>query len=138
MDAEFVHDLFRDFGTVQIKRMFGGAGIFADGVMFGLIADDVIYLKTDDNTRPAFEREKSKPFQFAKKSGQVMVTSYWRVPDRLYDDGNELADWARAAHSVARAKSKRSAAPSRHKAKAATGRKPLRAASARKPGAKRN
>ena len=104
MDADFVHDLFGEFGRVDVKRMFSGQGIYADGVIFAIISGDVIYLKTDDMTRAAFERENATPLTFTKKSGQRMVTSYWRLPERLYDDPAELAQWARAALAVARGK----------------------------------
>ncbi|MDO9413601.1 MAG: TfoX/Sxy family protein [Pseudolabrys sp.] len=104
MDAEFIHELFGEFGTVQIKRMFSGQGIYANGVIFAIVSGDLIYLKTDDATRAAFEAEASKPLTFTKKNGQRMVTSYWRLPERFYDDPSELAQWARAAVGVARTK----------------------------------
>ena len=81
--------------------MFGGAGIFADGLMMGLVSDGVIYLKADSETIPAFEREGQGPFTYPTKTGAHTLTSYWRMPDRLYDDTDELARWARAAHGVA-------------------------------------
>ena len=84
MDADFIHDLFADFGRVEVKRMFSGQGIYAGGVIFAIVAGDVIYLKTDDTTRPAFEREHATALTFTKKTGQRMVTSYWpwRVPTK--------------------------------------------------------
>ncbi|MCX7295278.1 MAG: TfoX/Sxy family protein [Hyphomicrobiales bacterium] len=102
MDADFIHDLFADFGRVEVKRMFGGQGIYAGGVIFAIVSGDVIYLKTDETTRPAFEREHATALTFTKKSGQRMVTSYWRLPERLYDAPDELAQWARQALAVAR------------------------------------
>ncbi len=62
MDADFIHDLFAQFGPVTVRRMFSGAGLFCDGVMFGLIVRGVIYLKTDEASIAAFEREGSEPF----------------------------------------------------------------------------
>lgn len=82
--------------------MFGGAGIFADGIMFGLVDDGVIYLKADEHTIPAFEREKLGPFTYATKTGTRSLKSYWRVPERLYDDSEELARWAAQALESAR------------------------------------
>ncbi|HWK96033.1 MAG TPA: TfoX/Sxy family protein [Pseudolabrys sp.] len=102
MDEDFLHDLFAEFGAIEIKRMFSGRGIYARGVIFGIISrDGAIHFKTDERTRAAFEQENTKPLTFTKKSGQRMVTSYWRLPERLYDDPAELADWAREAVRVA-------------------------------------
>ena len=84
--------------------MFGGAGLFVDGLMFALVAGGLIYLKADPTTVPRFEREGCRPFEFGKKDGKRVLTSYWRLPDRLYDDAAELAQWARAALAVARDK----------------------------------
>jgi DNA transformation protein and related proteins len=95
-------ELFSDFGPVTVRRMFGGAGIYADGTMFGLVADGVIYLKAGDGNVAMFEREQLAPFTFSKRTGERVVTSYRRMPDRLYDDPEELAAWARTALTVAR------------------------------------
>lgn len=104
MDAYFIRDLFREFGAVQIRRMFGGAGLWADDVMFALITRDVIYLKADDESIAAFEAENCGPFSYTTKNGRHTLTSYWRLPERLYDDPEELAVWARRALAVARTK----------------------------------
>lgn len=104
MDAAHVQDLFASFGTVNVRRMFGGAGVFADGVMFALVARDVIYLKTDEDTVPAFALEGSQPFSYTTSKGKQarrVIMSYWRLPERLYDDPDELAQWARTALAVA-------------------------------------
>jgi len=82
--------------------MFGGAGLYAGDVMFGLVSDDLIYLKADADTVPAFERENCAPFQYTTKNGKRAVMSYWQLPDRLYDDPVELAQWAARALGVAR------------------------------------
>ena len=102
VDAEFIHDLFQPFGTVIVRRMFGGAGLFADGVMFGLVSGGQIYLKADATTVTCFERERCEPFDYLTKNGKRTLTSYWRLPDRLYDDADELAQWARQALAAAR------------------------------------
>ncbi len=104
MDEDFLHDLFAEFGAIEIRRMFSGRGIYAGGVIFGIISrDGAIHLKTDETTRAAYERDGAKPLTFTRKSGERMVTSYWRLPERLYDDPGELAEWARDALRVARA-----------------------------------
>jgi len=102
VDAEFIRELFSEFGAVQVRRMFGGAGLYADGLMFGLVLDGVIYLKADAESAPDFEREGCPPFQYGTKAGRRVSMSYWRMPDRLYDDTDELARWARGALAAAR------------------------------------
>jgi len=108
VDHDFIRDLFAPFGPVTVKRMFSGAGIFADGLMFGLVVRDVIYLKVDDANRAEFEREGSAPFTYTrgKKSGRPSqhALPYWRLPERLYDDPDELAEWARRAFAAAERK----------------------------------
>src|SRR5581483_2154682 len=101
MDPEYIRELFAAFGRVGIQRMFGGAGLYADGVMFALVTDDIIYLKADEAGAPLFEAEGCAPFTYDTKKGRRVSTSYWRVPDRLYDDPDELAGWARRALATA-------------------------------------
>jgi len=106
-DPEHIAELFAAFGHVSVRRMFGGAGLFCDGVMFGLVDEGVIYLKADATTIPAYEREGLKPFSYETRSGTHTLNSYWRMPERLYDDPEELADWARRAVQSAHRKTSR-------------------------------
>ena len=101
-DPRRFDDLFQEFGPIVIRRFFGGEGIFAGEIMIGMVFDDVVYLTTDAETRKPFVAEKCKPFKFTKRStGEVVSTHWYAVPDRLYDDPEELAQWARAALTVA-------------------------------------
>ncbi len=108
MDPDFIRDLFAPFRPVTIRRMFSGAGLFADGLMFGLIVRDVIYLKADDTSIADFEREGCAPFTYTrgKTSGRPSqhALPYWRLPERLYDDPDELAVWAARAFVIAERK----------------------------------
>lgn len=101
MTADDIQELFSAFGVVAVRRMFGGAGIYADGTMFGLVADGVIYFKADERNAPAFERENLPPFTYETKDGKRGVMSYRRMPERLYDDPDELVIWARDALAAA-------------------------------------
>src|SRR5450432_3354110 len=101
MDRDFLIDLFSDFGPVTIRRMFSGFGISADGTNFGLALRGGLYLRADDQTVARFEAEGSKPFQYQTRTKTVTVGSYWQLPERLYDDTDELAEWARAALAAA-------------------------------------
>jgi DNA transformation protein len=101
MDPDDIRELFSAFGPVTVRRMFSGAGVFCDGLMFALIARGVVHLKADAETIPGFEREGCGPFTYATKQGERTLPSYWRMPDRLYDDIDELGIWARAAFAAA-------------------------------------
>jgi DNA transformation protein len=108
LDPEFVRDLFAQFCPVTMKRLFGGVGLYADGLIFGLVFDGAIFLKVDESSIPDFEREGSKPFVYsrAKSPGRVgrHSMSYWRLPERLYDDPDELVVWAERALAIAERK----------------------------------
>lgn len=131
---ELLKDAMAGLGPIAVRRMFGGAGIFCDGVMLGLVADDTLYLKADAATRAAFEAEGLGPFTFRGKAKTVTM-SYWRAPERLLDDPDEMAEWAGRALTVARAGARRGAkATSRPQARSAPGPAPAtRSASAGKP-----
>jgi DNA transformation protein and related proteins len=101
-DPEFIIELFAGFGPVTVRRMFSGAGVFADGLMIALVVDGVIYLKADDSFIPLFQREGETPFSYQTLDGARTLTSYWRMPERLYDEPDELAQWARQALATAR------------------------------------
>jgi DNA transformation protein and related proteins len=106
--VEQLLDVLRPLGGVAARRMFGGAGLFRDGVMFALISDEVLYLKADATTVPAFEAEDLGPFTYGTKNGDRVLTSYWRTPERLLDDDEDMRDWCRRAAEVAVQASKKS------------------------------
>jgi len=101
MDRDFLIDLFSDFGPVTIRPMFSGFGISADGVNFALSLRAGLYFRADAQTIPRFEAEGSKPFQYQTNKRSVTVASYWQLPARLFDDTEELGEWARAALGAA-------------------------------------
>ncbi len=104
-----ISDSFRDMlieqlaplGPVQIRRMFGGGGVFVDGLMFGLIQDDRLFLKADASNRDMFVAESMDAFVYTSK-GKPIALSYWQAPERLYDETDDLVTFARAALDVAR------------------------------------
>ncbi|GLK80991.1 TfoX/Sxy family protein [Methylopila turkensis] len=101
--AEEASELFRELGEVRVRRMFGGAGLYHDGVMFALEAGGVLYLKADEATAEAFRAEGSEPLSYQASTGRRTMASYWRLPERLMDEPDELAAWARRSAAVARA-----------------------------------
>lgn len=105
LDDDFkslIEELLAPLGPVVIKRMFGGGGIFLDGLMLGLVIEDVLYLKADEVNRAAFEAEGLQPFAYEKKGGKTTVMSFWRAPERLLDEPDEMVAWAREAFAAAR------------------------------------
>lgn len=101
MSPDDLRQLFSGFGPVTVRRMFGGAGIFRDGLMFGLVSRGTVYLKADAQTFADFAREGCGPFAYATKHGERTIASFRRLPDRLYDDAEELSGWAAAAFAAA-------------------------------------
>ncbi len=104
----FVQELFAGLGPVQIKRMFGGAGGYADGVMFLLLGDDTIHIKVDDALKAELREAGSGPFEWTPKNGpragETIDLGYWRLPESALDDPDEAAAWGRRALAVAKAK----------------------------------
>src|SRR3954470_22564327 len=97
MDRDFLVDLFSHFGPVTIRRMFSGHGISTDGITFALSLRSGLYFRADAETVRRFEAEGSQPFQYQTRSKTVTVASYWQLPARLFDDPEELGEWARGA-----------------------------------------
>jgi DNA transformation protein len=98
----FLQDQLALFGPISVRRMFGGAGIFCDGLMFGLVADDTLYLKADDTNRGDFERAGMAPFTYMRKSKPASL-GYFEVPADVLEDPHEMRNWAAKAFAVARA-----------------------------------
>lgn len=133
MDRDFLIDLFADFGPVTIRPMFSGFGISADGTNFALALRGGLFLRADEQTIPRFEAEGSKPFQYQTRAKTVTVASYWHLPERLYDDPEELTEWARAALAAAQRAALRKRPRARKAAKKAAAKK----AASRKTAAKK-
>lgn len=98
--ADYVVELLTPLGTVTARRMFGGHGIYSDGLMFALIADQVLYFKCDDATRGKFEAAGSRPFVYASRSRRVTL-SYWSAPEDAMESPALALPWARMALDAA-------------------------------------
>ena len=100
--AEFLCEQLAPLGRVTMRRMFGKTGVFCDEVMFGMVTENTLYFRVDDQNRITFkEAEVFPPLNYAKK-GSTIDLSFWRVPERLFDEPDEFATWARAALAAAR------------------------------------
>jgi len=108
----FLCEQLAPLGPVKMRRMFGKTGVFCDGLMLGMVRDDTLYFRVDDQARVVFKEAQSfPPLNYAKKGG-IIDLAFWRAPERLFDEPDELIAWARAALAAARrvaAKRERSA-----------------------------
>lgn len=106
-DMAFARDLLAGLGPVETRRMFGGVGLYAGKVMFGLIDDGRIYLKTDAALRAALAAAGAESWLYTERKGPMagvpQETSYWSLPDSAIDDPDEAVAWARRALAVAEA-----------------------------------
>ena len=100
--AEFLREQLAPLGRVTLRRMFGKTGVFCDGLMLGMVRNDALYLRVDDHNRTAFEEAQSSPPLNYEKKGCTIDLSFWRAPERLYDEPDELVTWAQAALAAAR------------------------------------
>ena len=100
--AELLREQLAPLGRVTMRRMFGKTGVFCDGLMLGMVTGDTLYFRVDDQNRTAFEEAKSFPPLNYEKKGHSIDLSFWRAPERLFDEPDELVTWARAALAAAR------------------------------------
>ncbi len=118
--SEFLKDTLHPLGHITVRRMFGGAGVYCDAIIFALVIENVVYLKADAASIPSFEAEGMGPFTYDTKLGQRGVMSYWQLPDRLFDEPDELIEWARRAVAVSLAAKSKTKPKSKAKAKSKT------------------
>ena len=117
--AEFLRDQLASLGRITMRRMFGKTGLFCDGFMFGMVRDNTLYFRIDDDNRATFKEAASfSPLNYEKK-GETIDLAFWRAPERLFDEPEELVTWARTALAAARrVAAKRERTAPRRKSKA--------------------
>lgn len=96
----YLHEVFSAFGPIQTRRMFGGQGVWHQGVMIGLVAYDTLYLKVDEETREQFEARGLGPFLYSRK-GKSVALSYHQAPEEMMESPAEAVAWARLAYAAA-------------------------------------
>ena len=115
--VEHLHEVFRLFGPIRAKRMFGGYGVYHGDLMFGLVANDTLYLKVDAQSAPLFAEARSKPFEYTK-NGVALKLSYSSAPVEIFDDPHAAQVWATRAYEAAlRSRAKAAKAPKAPKAR---------------------
>ncbi len=95
---QFVLDQLSGWGNVEIKRMFGGAALYQDGLAFGMIAENIVYLKVDDTNRDKFIQEGSIPLTPFKNNATVL--SFYNVPPDVFEDADEFVKWAKESLAI--------------------------------------
>ena len=100
--ADFLREQLAPLGDVTLRRMFGKTGVFCDGVMFGMVTENMLYLRVDDHNRAAFQEASAFPPLNYEKQGNSIDLAFWRAPERLFDEPDELVRWARVALAAAR------------------------------------
>lgn len=100
--AEFLREHLAPLGRVTMRRMFGKTGVFCDGLMLGMVRDNTLYFRVDDGSRATFKEAEAFPPLDYQKKGRAIDLSFWRAPERLFDEPDDLIAWARTALAAAR------------------------------------
>ena len=98
--TDYLQEVFAQFGPVQARRMFGGYGLYHEGVMLGLVADDTLYLKADASTREHFLSHGLGAFEY-EKNGKTVTMSYYLAPEEILEDPDMAREWAQQAFAIA-------------------------------------
>ena len=96
-----VLELMRPSGRASARAMFGGHGLYLDGLIVGIVVEDVLYLKTDDDTRGAYVKRALDPFCYTTKEGKAHAMSYYRAPDEAVEGPDAMREWLRPAMGAA-------------------------------------
>lgn len=100
MDRARIEELFAPVAAVSVKRMFGGHGVYADGLFFAIETGGEVYLKADQHSAARFQEAGCRPFVYQAKNRAIAI-SYWSLPDQALEDGDELARWVGLAVAAA-------------------------------------
>jgi DNA transformation protein and related proteins len=100
--TDYAEELIAGFGKVEIRRMFGGAAIYRNGIGFGILDDDVFYIKADPAFGAELKKQGCKPWSYSvKKDGTVRDIAYWSLPATAADDGDEASSLAKRSYQIA-------------------------------------
>ena len=113
--AEFLREQLAPLGRVTLRRMFGKTGVFCDGVMLGMVTENTLYFRVDEENRETFREAAAFPPLNYAKQGETIDLAFWRVPERLFDESDELIAWARAALAAAHRVAAKRPAPKQRK-----------------------
>jgi DNA transformation protein and related proteins len=100
--ADFLREQLAPLGHITLRRMFGKTGVFCNGLMLGMVTDNTLYFRVDDHNRTIFSEAASSPPLNYEKRGRAIDLAFWRAPERLFDEPDELVRWGQAALAAAR------------------------------------
>ena len=101
MRQDEIEEVFAALGPVSVRRMFGGKGVYHQGLMVAVEFGGELLLKTDDISAPAFEAAGSRRWTYQRKIGGAIAMSYWTIPADAFDDPDLMAHWSRLAFEAA-------------------------------------
>lgn len=135
--TDYAEELIAGFGKVEIRKMFGGAGVYRNGVGFGILDDDTFFIKADTALGAELKKQGSKPWSYSvKKDGTVRDIAYWSLPANAADDGDEASALAKRSFEIAKRaaadKVKKPKKAAKAAAKKAPARKAAKAAAAKR------
>ncbi|MEK7673247.1 MAG: TfoX/Sxy family protein [Patescibacteria group bacterium] len=105
--AKYVtEDLLREIDGVSARAMFGGFGLYKNAVIFGIIVENVIYLKVDDSNKVDYEEFGSKPFTYAMRNSKMSTMPYWELPESVMEDPEKLTKWVEKSVAINKAAKK--------------------------------
>ena len=99
--ADYILDLLEPLGNIKARTMFGGVGIYNNGIFFALITGNILYFKVDGTNRPKYEALGSKPFSYEGNNGKRVTLSYWEVPGDILENRDQLSQWVELAVKAA-------------------------------------
>ncbi len=108
--VDYLHEVFAEFGPIETRRMFGGHGVYHNQLMFGLVADDVLYLKADNTISRKFAELGLEQFEYVKNA-KTMKMSYFMAPEEIYEDTEQARNWAELSYGAAKRAAQKSRKP---------------------------
>jgi DNA transformation protein len=125
--TDYAEELIAGFGKVEIRKMFGGAGVYRNGVGFGILDDDTFFIKADTALGAELKKQGSKPWSYSvKKDGTVRDIAYWSLPAAAADDGDEASALAKRSFEIAKRAAAEKAKKPKKAVKAAAKKAPAR------------
>lgn len=103
--TNYILDLLLPLGNIKARKMFGGFGIYKNGIFFALVANNILYFKVDDENKTNYAQYGSKPFSYINKNNKLVSMSYWEVPIDILENRDKLEEWVdNAVQAAKRAK----------------------------------